>query len=81
LVTFLDTEKVEPIKRRGKKHWGYTWEKAGFVHVGYTAGGLMAFRLPFDHFPPASDPIGFQGHHKDFRSTGDLATEIWAMAA
>lgn len=45
MVTFLNTTKVKPIKVRGANTWGRTWEKAGFKHVGWTKGGLMAFQL------------------------------------
>lgn len=81
LVTFLDTEKVAPIMRRGKPHWGYTWEKVGFRHVGWTQSGLMAFQLPFDCFPAAARPIGFSEPHRDFRTCRQLADEIWLTAA
>lgn len=81
LVTFLDTEKVQPIKRRGRDHWGYTWEKAGFVHVGWTEGGLMAFQLPPLVFPTPVQPHGFKGVHKHFRYPGDLANDFWMVAA
>jgi hypothetical protein len=45
MVTFIDTKKVTPILRHGREHWGYTYELAGFRHVGYTKGGLMAFQM------------------------------------
>jgi hypothetical protein len=45
MVTFLDTKEVKPIKVRGIPTWGRTWELAGFKHVGWTKGGLMAFQL------------------------------------
>jgi hypothetical protein len=48
MITFIDTSKVEPIRRHGKDVWGYTYIKAGFKHVGHTAGGLMAFQLLLD---------------------------------
>lgn len=54
MITFLDQKHVQPIMRRGKPSWGYTWEKAGFRHVGFTKGGLMAFQcLPKDMPVPA----------------------------
>src|SRR5262249_12664656 len=34
MVTFLDRNKVKPIKSHGKLRWGYTWEQAGFRPVG-----------------------------------------------
>ena len=80
LVTFLDTKKVKPTIRRGVKTWGYSWLKAGFVHVGYTKGGLMAFRLPLDRFPAAVQPRNFEGSHKDFRPFETLRRECLKLA-
>lgn len=45
MITFVDRKKVRPTLVRGKEVWGWTWEKAGFQHVGFTKGGLMAFQL------------------------------------
>ncbi|MER9680783.1 hypothetical protein NKJ23_15825 [Mesorhizobium sp. M0184] len=85
LVTFLDTKKVKPIMRRGRKHWGYTWEKVGFRHVGWTGSGLMAFQLPLEGFPPPQEPAGFGAPHNDFRTEQHLAADVaefeWMIAA
>lgn len=45
MITFINTKKVRPIKRRGEDHWGYCYEKAGFELVGQTKAGLLAFQL------------------------------------
>ena len=45
MISFIDSQHVKPIKRRGKEMWGYTYLKAGFQHVGETKGGLLAFQL------------------------------------
>jgi hypothetical protein len=59
MVTFLDRKKVRPIKVRGVPTWGRTWALAGFKHVGWTAGGLMAWQLLPGDFPPAEPPQPF----------------------
>ena len=50
-ITFIDRSKVEPIKRRGYLHWGYSYEKAGFKYEGETKGGLKVMRLHSEDFP------------------------------
>jgi hypothetical protein len=40
MVTFVD-----PTKVRKKRDWGRCYRKAGFTHVGYTKGGLVALQL------------------------------------
>lgn len=56
MVTFIDPEKVQPIMRRGKPHWGYTWERAGFERDGKTEGGLLAFVMRPEGLPEAKKP-------------------------
>lgn len=53
MVTFIDTTKVKPMKRRGKIVWGYSYWKAGFRYVGDTQGDLLAFQLLPDKMPKA----------------------------
>lgn len=63
MITFIDTKKVNPIFVHGKKHWGRTYELAGFKCVGKTKGGLLAFQiLPQDMPNPeeALPPITVQ---------------------
>jgi hypothetical protein len=60
MVTFIDASKVQPIKRRGKSLWGYSYLKAGFVQVGETKGGLLAFQLLPADMPAAAPPDGAQ---------------------
>jgi hypothetical protein len=45
MITFVDRKKVKPTIVRGKKVWGWTYRKAGFVEVGETKGGLLALQL------------------------------------
>ena len=52
-ITFIDRKHVKPIKVRGCKTWGRSYEKAGFRHVGFTKGGLMAMQLLPDSMPRA----------------------------
>ena len=60
MVTFLDRDKVKPVKERGRPTWGWTWLKAGFEPDGETQGGLLAMRLSPDRMPLAHPPIGAQ---------------------
>ena len=45
MITFIDQRKVKPIICRSRKRWGYSYEKAGFKHVGFTKDGLMAWQI------------------------------------
>lgn len=45
MITFIDCEKVRPIKVRGQPMWGWTYRKAGFVEAGETKSGLLALQL------------------------------------
>lgn len=45
MITFIDRKKVKPTIRHGVPTWGYTYELAGFRHVGETKGGLLTFQL------------------------------------
>lgn len=60
MITFLDRRKVHPIMKRGKPHFGYTWELAGFRHVGFTKGGLMAFQCLPEDMPSPAAAVGAQ---------------------
>lgn len=51
LVTFVDASKV-----RRKRDPGRCYRRAGFRHVGFTAGGLWAFQIAPADFPPARLP-------------------------
>ena len=50
-ITFIDRNKVKPTMIRGKKHWGRTYELAGFKAVGETKGGLLALQLLPEDMP------------------------------
>lgn len=61
MVTFINKEKVKPIMRRGEKHYGYTYEKAGFRLVGETkVNHLLAYQLLPKDMPNAEIPNGYQ---------------------
>jgi hypothetical protein len=60
MVTFLDRRYVRPTSVHGRKVWGWTWFRAGFVADGETKGGLLALRCPPDKMPPAEAPMGSQ---------------------
>lgn len=51
MVTFVDAGKV-----RHKRDPGRCYRKAGFTHVGYTEGGLHAFRMDPASMPEAAPP-------------------------
>ncbi len=61
LVTFVDARKV-----RKKQDFGYCYLKAGFQHVGETAGGLLTFQILPDQMPdPCPAPVKtFSAAHK-----------------
>lgn len=48
MITFVNTQKVKK-----KRDFGRCYLKAGFKHVGFTKGGLMAFQLLPNEMPPA----------------------------
>lgn len=54
-VTFVDADKT-----RRKRDPGRCYRKAGWSHVGYTAGGLIALQLPAAAMPTPVAPIGAQ---------------------
>jgi hypothetical protein len=53
MVTFVNTEKT-----KAKRDPGRCFRRAGFVDIGYTAGGLVALGLPHDALPRPSAPLG-----------------------
>lgn len=53
MVTFVDVDKV-----RAKSDPGYCFLKAGFMHVGWTKGGLKALQLVPERMPPPDMPLG-----------------------
>ena len=57
LVTFIDRDKVRPIKVRGEKTFGRTYAIAGFVPCGETKGGLLALRVSPQAMPEARMPL------------------------
>jgi hypothetical protein len=58
MVTFIDPNEVKPRKVRGRLCIGVSYFEAGFVHVGYTKGGLWAMQLTPEKFPPAEHARG-----------------------
>lgn len=60
MITFLDRDKVKPTMVRGEKHWGWTWERAGFAYAGETKGGLMALQLTPNGMPDPVPALGSQ---------------------
>jgi hypothetical protein len=55
MVTFVDASKT-----RRKRDPGRCFRKAGFRHVGYTAGGLVSLLLDPGDMPPPTEPMGAQ---------------------
>lgn len=61
MITMIDPKKVNPIKRRGLLHWGYSYEMAGFRHIDFTKEeGLMIFQLLPENMPAAAPPLRAQ---------------------
>jgi hypothetical protein len=56
MVTFISMRYVKPTIRRGLRTWGYCYRRAGFLPVGETKGGLLAFQLLPEDMPPAAPP-------------------------
>jgi len=54
LITFVDAGKVKSANP------GFCYLKAGFVRVGKTKGGLLAFRMAPEDMPPAEAPYSDQ---------------------
>ena len=54
MITFVDADKT-----RRKRDPGRCFRKAGFRHVGFTAGGLWALQLLPAAMPPPMAPVGF----------------------
>lgn len=52
MITFVDASKV-----KSKKNPGYCYIMAGFKHIGYTKGGLIALQLLPEDMPEAESPI------------------------
>jgi hypothetical protein len=55
MITFVDADKT-----RKKRDPGRCYRKAGFRHVGFTAGGLYALQLLPEDMPEPCAPIGAQ---------------------
>lgn len=62
MITFIDREKVKPTIVRGRKVWGWTFRKAGFVDAGETKSGLLALQLWPEAMPA---PAHASGMHLD----------------
>ncbi len=61
MITFIDRRKVQPTIVRGREVFGWTFMKAGFIHVGETKElGLLAYQLRPENMPPARPAIGTQ---------------------
>lgn len=62
MVTFIDPAHVAGFFRRARDgrtlEWGYSYWRAGFVHVGWTKGGLYTMQLSPANFPAAVAPLG-----------------------
>lgn len=56
LVTFIDRDKVQPTRVRGKDVWGWTFLKAGFEVFGETKGGLLVLGIRPNEMPESESP-------------------------
>lgn len=57
-VTFVDPKKTRGVLRRGERVHGFCYLMAGFQHVGFTKGGLLAWQLLPDRMPPPMRVVG-----------------------
>ena len=66
MVTFVNSSEVRGVRRRAHTCsvdcglttvFGYSYERAGFRHVGFTAGGLWAWQLRRDDMPSPIEPL------------------------
>ena len=60
MVTFIDRDKVPPLRTRKGPVWGYTYRRAGFVDAGETKGGLLALQLWPRDMPVDERALGAQ---------------------
>jgi hypothetical protein len=60
MVTFVDPKHVKPTMVRGNPVYGYSYQKAGFKHVGFTKGGLWAWQI-LPHEMPDAAPLPLLG--------------------
>ncbi len=57
MITFIDPSKVKPRMVRSRPTWAHSYFEAGFVHVGYSKGGLWTMQLrPKDMPEPIMSP-------------------------
>ena len=54
MITFVDATKIK------SSNPGFCYKRAGFIHVGYTKGGLHTFQLLPDAMPEPAMPYGAQ---------------------
>jgi len=60
IVSFVDPEHVPGVIVRGERVYGYCYKRAGWKHVGFTAGGLWAWQQLPEEMPAAAPPVGMQ---------------------
>jgi hypothetical protein len=58
MVSFVDSQEVSGIIRRGKPVYGYCYLKAGWSHVGFTKGGLWVWQITPSEIPLPKRPCG-----------------------
>lgn len=56
MVTFVDADRT-----RRKRDPGRCYRRAGFIHVGFTQGGLWAFQMRPEDMPEAIEPLPRDG--------------------
>ena len=57
IVTFVDPKCVPGVVVRGKRIFGYCYQKAGWHHVGFTKSGLWAWQQLPDEMPDPALPL------------------------
>ena len=56
MVSFIDPLHVKPVMTRGRPTWARSYFQAGFLHVGYTKGGLWVMQMLPEAMPEAEHP-------------------------
>lgn len=57
IITFIDPRHVRPTKVHGEAIYGWSYQRAGFTHVGFTKAGLWAWQMLPGAMPNPEHPL------------------------